>query len=685
MGECPPFFRRGQFIMKLNSLKTKFLAAFLPIFLGSFLVFFGISYYMSSQELIKDADTISSKVGQAAANDIEKQFQRHTMQVEGLARDSALIGGSKEQIVAELAHYKKTAGDGFAMLAYSTVDGQAVSDKGVDMDRSSRDYIKKVRETKQPYMTGPSVSGTSGKLITIIACPVLDKSDNLVGIVYGTVELEDINDIVGKIQYMETGRVYIADQDGLTIAYAQQPEDVGKMDLTQTEANGKTIDQKLVDAFKQAASTHQQISTEYTTSKGDASQAVLTPIDLGARTWVAVAVAPMSEVRGNAYTLAKILAGVGILMLIFVTVAIYVLSTKMSRPIEVVKEECDIINSGDLRERPLCYEADDELGALAKGFAQMRETMRSLLAEISKHAERVSASSEELTAAAHQTADAATMSANQVADIAEGINHQSESIATANAAVQDISGQSEQVSTNADAIAAVTEMTVSEVGRGKDAVQDIVNAMDAINTGTDTVQNSIKKLAKQSEEISQIVDVISGIAEQTNLLALNAAIEAARAGEAGRGFAVVADEVRKLAEESGTSSQKIAELVGKIQEDMKEAVEASDQSSQSVEGSRQSVEEANKIFESIQVSIEALAGGIRDVSTSIQTISDGTKSMAAETESIAKISHENASRTQSVSATTEEQSASSQEIAASTRVLAELAQELQANVQKFQL
>ena len=82
MGECPPFFRRGQFIMKFNSLKTKFLAAFLPIFLGSFLVFFGISYYMSSQELIKDADTISSKVGQVAANDIEKQFQRHTMQVE---------------------------------------------------------------------------------------------------------------------------------------------------------------------------------------------------------------------------------------------------------------------------------------------------------------------------------------------------------------------------------------------------------------------------------------------------------------------------------------------------------------------------------------------------------------------------------------------------------------------------
>ena len=671
--------------MKVNSLKTKFLLTFLPLFLGSFIVFFAISYYMSSQALIRDADTISANVGRSAAMDIEKVFQKHTMEIEDLSHDSALIGASKEQIVAELAKYKASASKDFAMFAYATVDGQAVSDQGKDMDRSTRDYIKAVRETKKPYMTGPSVSGSTGKLITIIAYPVLDNSNQLAGIVYGTIELDSISDIVGGIQYMETGRVYIADQDGITIAYAQQPEDVGKMDLTQTETNGKTIDQKLVDAFKQAASTHEQVRTEYTTSSGVASQAVMTPVDLGTRTWIAVAVAPLSEIRADAYALAKILAGVGIVMFVVIALLIYVAAAKMNRPIEILKDECDILNSGDLTERPLCYTSNDELGALAKGFADMRETIRGLLKEIAKHAERVSASSEELTAAAHQTAEAATQTANQVVSIAEGINHQSESIGTANAAVKDISEQSEGVSTNADAIASVTEMTVAEVGRGKNAVQDIVHAMDAINVGTNTVQNSISKLAKQSEEISKIVDVITGIAEQTNLLALNAAIEAARAGEAGRGFAVVADEVRKLAEESGNSSQKIAELVAKIQEDMKEAVDASDQSTKSVEGSRQSVKEADTIFESIQVSIEALAGGIRDVSSNITAVSDAAKSMATEMESIAKISHENASRTQSVSATTEEQSASSEEIAASTRVLAELAQELEANVQKFKL
>ena len=371
---------------------------------------------------------------------------------------------------------------------------------------------------------------------------------------------------------------------------------------------------------------------------------------------------------GAAFALASVI------LLLADAIALYVSASQMTRPIELLEAECERINQRDLTDRPVCYASDDELGALAKGLSQMRGTLRDLLKDISKNAQRVSSSASDLTAAANQTAEAATTTANQVVDIAEGINTQSESISTTNAAVKDISNQSEAVSTSAEAITAVTDMTVAEVGRGKGAIQDIVTAMDAINVGTGTVRRSIEKLARQSDEISKIVDVITGIAEQTNLLALNAAIEAARAGE-----------VRKLAEESANSSQKIAELVTKIQEDMKEAVEASGQSTESVEGSRQSVQEADTIFESIQVSIEALAGGIRDVASNITAVSDAAKSMASEVESVAKISHENASRTQSVSAATEEQSASSEEIAASTRVLSELAQELEEDVRKFKL
>ncbi|MGE9841408.1 methyl-accepting chemotaxis protein [Selenomonas bovis] len=671
--------------MQFNSLKTKFLVALLPLFIGSFIVFFAVSYYMSSSALKSDADDMAKRTGQVAALQIEEKFQRSVMTVKGLVHNKAIIHGDRVQREAALAAMKEKEGGDFAMFAFSDVDGHAFSDKGVDMDRTTRGYIKQVRETKQPCITGPSVSGTSGKLITIIAYPVLDEQEQLVGIVYGTIELDSINSLVGDIKFFDTGRVYVADEDGLVVAYAQQPEDIGKMDLTQTETNGKTIDQKLVDGFKEAAGSKQQVVTQYRTSKGVDSLAVMTPVDLGYRHWVAVAVAPLSEVEASASTLMKTMLGLALLMLIIVSAVVIYISERLSKPVRTLRDECELINSGDLTKRPLCLDTTDELGALAHGFSDMRHTMRDLITSITKNAERVSASSEELTAAAQQTAEASTSVATSVVDIAEGIGKQSESISSTTVTVKKISEQTENVANNASAIAIVTEQTVEAVKHGQAAIQDIVTAMGDINDGTGTVQNTIAKLAKQSDEISKIVDVITGIAEQTNLLALNAAIEAARAGEAGRGFAVVADEVRKLAEESGASATKIAELVATIQTDMKEAVEASAQSSQSVEGSRQSVKEADEIFTSIQLQIEALAGGIQDVSNSIQTISEGTKSMSGEMDSIASISHENASRTQSVSATTEEQSASSEEIAASTRNLSQLAEDLQGEVHKFKV
>ena len=671
--------------MQLNTIKTKFLLALLPLFIGSFIVFFAVSYYMSSSALKQSAQDLAMRTGQVAALEIEEKFQQNVMTVKALVHDQAILHGDRTQRLAALAAMKEKEGADFAMFAYSDPEGHAVSDKGVEMDRTTRDYITQVRQTKKPYITKPSVSGTSGKLITIIAYPVLDEHEQLTGIVYGTIELDSINSLVGDIAFFDTGRVYVADEEGLTVAYAQQPEDVGKMDLTQTETNGKTIDQKLVDGFKEAAASKQQVVTQYKTSKGVDSLAVLTPVDLGYRHWVAVAVAPLSEVEAAAGSLMKTMAGIALVMLILVSAVIAYLAKRLSTPVQTLRDECELINSGDLTKRPLCLDTDDELGTLARGFADMRHTMRDLITSITKNAERVSASSEELTAAAQQTAEASTSVATSVVDIAEGIGKQSESISSTTATVKDIAEQTESVAGNASAIAIVTEQTVDAIGHGQAAIQDIVTAMGEIDSGTGTVQSTIEKLAKQSDEISKIVDVITGIAEQTNLLALNAAIEAARAGEAGRGFAVVADEVRKLAEESGSSATKIAELVATIQTDMKEAVDASTQSTQSVAGSRQAVQQADEIFTSIKLQVEALAGGIQEVSNSIQAISNGTKSMTEEMESIAAISHENASRTQSVSATTEEQSASSEEIAASTRSLSQLAEDLQGEVHKFKV
>ena len=668
--------------MNFNSLRFKFLAGFIPLFVGSFAVFFAISYYMSSSALTRNTDLIAQEIGNSTAKEIEKIYQQRELIVESLTTNPIIMHGTREERVKVLAETLAKRNN-FTMLAYSDPAGHAVSDKNKDMDRTSRAYIKEVRETKKPVMTGPSVSGTSGKLITIMAYPVLENGE-VIGIVYGTIELDEITKLVGDIKYMDTGRVYIADQEGLCIAYAQLPEEVGKMDLSK-EVSTKKLDMALVNGFTSAVQQDKQISTEYTTTRGEASQAVFTPVHLANRTWIAVSVAPLAEVRADAYSLMKIMGLVAAVMVLIISGILWVLAKKLCDPVVALREECMIINKGDLRDRPLTVNSNDELGDLARGFNEMRRTVRELIGHIQKNAEKVSASAEELSAASHQSADAASQAAQQITDIAAGIAQQSESAADADKTAVEIAERTTLVANSADAIAIVTEQTVGSVNTGRDAIQTVVESMKAIGDSTTTVKSSIKELAKSSDEIGRIVELISGIAEQTNLLALNAAIEAARAGEYGRGFAVVADEVRKLAEESASSTQQIANLVTKIQTDMKQAVAASEESAESVTSSIDSVNEADEIFKSIKVAIDALAEGIREVSSSIKSVSDGTDSMQQAVKDIAGISNTNASRAEAVSATTQEQSASAQEIAAATRGLAEQAEQLAHEIERFKI
>ncbi len=665
------------------SLQTKFLASLLPLVIGSFIVFFGICYYMSSQAMHRDAATISRAVGQEAALEVANTFQSKVLEMESLATNHGITHGDRALRLQELAELKNRT-KGYAMIAYSNPMGIAYDYKGMDMDRSSRPYIKQVRETKKPVMTGPFIAGSTGKLITLIAMPVL-REQELDGLVFGTIELDTMSEIVGKIKYMDSGYVFVVDEEGMVLADAHDPELVGKLDITKPEA-GQSVDPALVAAYKKTLETDDMVITECKDANGVEMQAVMAPVHLGGyRTWVAIGMAPMAEINKDANALAWVMGITALIMALLIAAGIWFVVKKLCAPVEVLRAECEIINQGDLRERPIGVDTEDELGMLAKGFADMRNTMRTLLHEIQVDAEKVSASSEELTAAAHQSAEASNHVASAITDIAGGISSQSDSVATTDETAHNIANRMADVADNANAIATVTNQTVERVGDGRGAIQTIVDAMDSINKSAETVQSSITELAKRSDEISNIVELISNIADQTNLLALNAAIEAARAGEHGRGFAVVAEEVRKLAEESANSSQKIADIVTQIQVDMQGAVEASKLSTESVANSMTSVHQADSIFESIKVSIESLASGIGEVSRNIQEISGGIQEMQKAVTNIDEVSHANAQKAESVSATTEEQSASTQEIAAASRSLSELAENLASAAGKFRV
>ena len=674
---------------QLNTVRTKFLIVLIPLFILSFVILSGISYYVANGALLKGSDEIARGVGDKFAAQIDKTMNEKMIRLDELAALPVIVNGDEPARIQALAEAKKRS-PGFDMICFVDLKGLAINEVGAHMERGDREYIKKVKETKKPYISNPSVSGSTGKLITVMTRPVLNNG-SLVGYVFGTVSLDNISKLMEQVKYEKTGYGYLADSSGLVLGYGTKPEMAGKLNLTEKKVNpelkdaGTELDDRLINSFKSVDETGKQTSSEYTTSSGVESVAVMTPVDLDGRRWVMIVTAPKVEVQAEANLLFKVMTGISIFFILLAIVVIYFFARRISKPIEEIRDECVVLNDGDLRQDHVSVDSKDEIGQLAKGFNDMRKNLRVLIQKVQDQSQQVAAASEELTAGAQQSAEAANQVATSITEIAQGVEKQSAAADGVNGVAQNFSSSAEQISVKAQGIVEIAKVTSQNAGQGREAIAKAVNEMQQIGEGSEAIQQAITKLDKGSQEIGNIVALISNIAGQTNLLALNAAIEAARAGEAGRGFAVVAEEVRKLAEESNQSSQKIGELVKRNLLDMQEAVVASKAGTEKVSVGIGAVKSADETFKSIVSAIENLSGEITAISDEINQMATGSEAMLTSISQIDEVSRNNAAESEAVSAATEEQSAAMQEIASASQNLANLATDLQEAVAKFKV
>ncbi len=243
---------------------------------------------------------------------------------------------------------------------------------------------------------------------------------------------------------------------------------------------------------------------------------------------------------------------------------------------------------------------EDFTGAIADSINFTIDQLRILVARINETAVNVSAAAQET----QQTA----------LHLAEASEHQAQEIAGASAAVNEMAVTIDQVSANAAESAAVAERAVSIAGNGAKVVQNTINGMDTIREQIQDTSKRIKRLGESSQEIGDIVSLINDIADQTNILALNAAIQASMAGDAGRGFAVVADEVQRLAERSAAATKQIEALVKTIQNDTNEAVISMEQTTSEVVRGARLAQDAGVALEEIENVSTSLAELIQNIS-----------------------------------------------------------------------
>ncbi len=351
--------------------------------------------------------------------------------------------------------------------------------------------------------------------------------------------------------------------------------------------------------------------------------------------------------------------------------------------LNIMVHVCDKLSSGNFIVRTEPSQRKDELGDVHRALYDMTLKIGDLLKEVSKTTEQMAAASQQLNSSSMESANAATSVAQSVADAAAVVVQQQTAVTNGTDSVASISQSVKSISQETEAVAQEADQAAKKSEAGNLVVEKSVNQIHSVEEKVRTTAQLVDELGARSQEIGAIVDTISDLAGQTNLLALNAAIEAARAGEQGRGFAVVAEEVRKLAEQSATAAQQIANLIGRIQDDTSKAVASMDSGRQAVVQGAESVEGLRQVFEEINGLVVNVAGKIESMSDSIQQVAGQSSEITHHMEQIDTGAAKVADNMQSISAATEEQSASAQEIASASDSLARQAQEVQEDLQKF--
>lgn len=387
---------------------------------------------------------------------------------------------------------------------------------------------------------------------------------------------------------------------------------------------------------------------------------------------------PANEIRNLNY----LIIGMTLLIGIFI---ILVFANSISKPIKKVSEHMSYIAAGDLTQDQIQIKEKDETGQLGEASNMLQRSLRELITRISNSSEKLFSQSEELSQSTSEVKTGAEQVSITMQELAAGSEKQANSASDLAAAIHTFASRVQETNENGERINKNSKNVLSMTEVGTELMEKSIQQMEKIDTIVQDSVHKVQGLDQQSQKISNLVTVIQNVADQTNLLALNAAIEAARAGEHGKGFAVVADEVRKLAEQVSESVTDITEIVANIQSESTVVADSLQDGYKEVERGTTQIETTGQTFGNISDAVMEMVQSITTISENLSEITAHAQEMNSTIEDIASISEESSAGIEQTSASAQQASSTMEEVAGSTEQLAKLAEELNELVGRFKI
>jgi len=514
--------------------------------------------------------------------------------------DSVLMTPSKNsELESSIYAMFKNFGDSHDNLAYvyfANSEGGYLQwpagNIGANYDPRERPFYQSAMKNKgQITRTNAYYFASDDASIISTVATVNDASGNVIGVQGMDVSLKGLTEIVKKIKLGEQGYIMLLQNDGTIL-----------VDPKNTQNTFKNINSLPGEAFQDIAKLNAgQLSILL--DDVDYEVNIITSAALG---WKFVGFVPKDEILMMSNAIISRMMLIEIIMLIIFIAASWQVAKLITDPIIQIKENLREIASGDgdLTTRINVRSKRDETAELAYSFNDFVEKIRELVVEVKSNADSV-----------NQLSSHVAQASETLATTTEQQNTQSHTMA---AALHEVSTTSTQISETVKGAEELSENSKVEVIAGGRTISQSIELMSSVADDMTALKDILNSLQSSSEQINEIIKLITGIADQTNLLALNAAIESARAGEAGRGFSVVADEVRELSGRTTNAATQVGELIQTVQSQSNESYEHITQLNLKIQESVEKGQESLELLENITASSEKIANETSLVATSIE-------------------------------------------------------------------
>ncbi|MDD2619626.1 MAG: methyl-accepting chemotaxis protein [Syntrophomonadaceae bacterium] len=627
-----------------------------------------VSYLSSKGIVTSQIQGECQALAQSTSSEIATWLEGRTKELGTLAKLSAIKEMKQEGMAELLTQLKSDEQDNLYVV---WPDGTTVTNTGLaSFNLFDREYFQTAM-AGNVNIGSPVISKETGNMTAPCAVPVL-VDNKVVGVLATTIKTEKIMEIINQVKTGQTGYAFLIDKTGVFVSHPDKTYIINKK-ISDLGTQFDSIAAQMI--AQESAIVEYQL---------DGMEKYMAFAPVKSAGWSVGVTVPVKEVTMPLSDMLQKIIIVTVLTLLLLSVLIWFISGKFSRPIMEMTGITTRLSQRDLTQN-INSNQSSEIGVLMNSLAEMNKSLRNDFSQIAENSNKLINVSQELLITAEQTGRASEQVSASAEEVARAAASQAEDAQKTSSmaqqvgvAIQNIGESTESISRQSFNFKGIVNKVTQLMLQQKDKMKHTVDS-------TGNVSVVIKGLSNKTQEIGEIITVITNIAGQTNLLALNAAIEAARAGEAGRGFAVVAEEVRKLAEETGAATLSIGSIITEVQSQVERAVGEVNDVEKLVKEQGESLGQSVNAFKEIENGASEIDNSIQDISATFEELMASADEIIKAIENISAVTEESAASAQEVTAISQNQLMAVNNMGTISKNLEELAKQLNSITDTFKL